>query len=98
MRPKPTVSDSHTNLATGALTEICSCEGVFFVTFKGTSITLRKSNSYYEKHFRYGKTSFTNKAHAFNLAESLNKLFKTNQFEVHELVDSQVAIEGEIDD
>jgi hypothetical protein len=44
---------------------------------------------------KYKKVSFSNPGHAFNLAEKLNKLFKTKSFEVVKLVSGIKMVEGE---
>ena len=47
---------------------------------------------------KYKKVSFSNSGHAFNLAERLNTLFKTDKFEVVELKAGKVIKEKNNDD
>ena len=44
---------------------------------------------------KYKKVSFSNSGHAFNLAERLNKLYKTDKFEVIKLTQGEVIKEDD---
>jgi hypothetical protein len=46
---------------------------------------------------KYKKTSFSNPGHAFNLAERMNKLFKTEDFVVVKLTQGEIIDEDDID-
>lgn len=85
-RPKPTVLLSWTDPKTYKATEILKSEAIFAVFYDGTPINLRSLNSLVNYPGpKYKKVSFSNPGHAFNLAEKLNKMFKTDLFAVYKL-------------
>ena len=43
---------------------------------------------------KYKKVSFSNSGHAFNLATRLNKLFKTDKFQVMKFTKGEVIVEN----
>lgn len=83
-RPKPQVilQDYQRDL----VLEVCACDGVYAVFYRGKPIKIRKhrpSNPY--SGFKYGKSSFPEPGHAIALAQRLNAKFKTQDFTVVEL-------------
>lgn len=102
-RPKPTVLFEFTDKEYKC-EEILKSESVYAVCFDGQPINLRSRNkmnynAMLGKEYpgpKYKKTSFTNPGHAFNLAERLNSLFKTDKFEVHQMVMGPSVKEDEI--
>ncbi len=98
MRPKPPIILKNTNSLSGKITEVTSCEGVFIASYAHKPFCLRTSNAYTQMTHRYKQVTFVNSAHAYNLAERLNKLFNTTLFEVHHMTSSEVVVEGGADD
>ena len=85
-RPKPNVLLAHTNNHTYKIEEVLEAECIYAVFYKGKPINLRLTNSLIDYPGpKYKKSSFQNSGHAFNLAERLNKLFKTDEFKVFQL-------------
>lgn len=89
-RPKPTVLLEITNKRTYKTEQVLEAEAVWAVFYKGKPINL-KTGSFIAHHIgpKYKKISFSNPGHAFNLAEKLNKLFETTDFEVYKLVNGE---------
>jgi hypothetical protein len=93
-RPKPTILLSHTNSSTYKSEQVLEAEAIFAVFYKGKPINMRSLNSLIDYPGpKYKKTSFSNSGHAFNLAERLNKMFKTTEFEVFKLVTGEKIVE-----
>lgn len=82
-RPKPTVLLNHTDPKTYKSEQVLDATGIYAVFYQNKPINLRTLNSLVNYPGpKYRKVSFSNPGHAFNLAEKLNKLFKTTQFSV----------------
>lgn len=87
-RPKPTVLLEHLNPKTYDAEQVLDASAIYAVFYKGKPINLRTLNhlvSYPGP--KYKKCFFVNSAPAFNLAEKLNKMFKTEDFCVFKLND-----------
>jgi len=85
-RPKPKVILDYTDPKTYKAEQILEAEAIYAVFYDGKPINLRSINSLLNyPAAKYKKVSFSNPGHAFNLAEKLNKLFKTDKFKVYEL-------------
>ena len=85
-RPKPTVLKDYTDPKTYKAEQVLEAEAIYAVFYEGKPINLRSINSLVNYPGpKYKKVSFSNPGHAFNLAEKLNKLFKSDQFKVYEL-------------
>jgi len=85
-RPKPQILLDYTNPKTYKSEQILEADAIFAVFYDGSPINLRTLNSLVNYPGpKYKKVSFSNSGHAFNLAERLNKLFKTDKFQVFEL-------------
>jgi hypothetical protein len=85
-RPKPQILLDYTNPKTYKSEQILEADAIFAVFYDGNPINLRTLNSLVNYPGpKYKKVSFSNSGHAFNLAERLNKLFKTDKFQVFEL-------------
>lgn len=85
-RPKPTVLLDYTDPKTYKSEQVLAAEAIYAVFYDGKPINLRSLNSLINYPGpKYKKCSFGNKGHAFNLAEKLNKLFKTDKFKVFKL-------------
>jgi hypothetical protein len=91
-RPKPQVLLSHQE--DEHVLEVCEEYGVFAVYYQGKPIMVRRRHavdSYPGP--KYKKSTFTEPGHAFNLANRLNKLFNTTEFDVRWMRDSRVIHE-----
>lgn len=95
-RPKPTIILEHVNSKNYKAEQVLDADAIYAVFYQGKPINLRTLNhlvSYPGP--KYKKVSFSNSGHAFNLAERLNKLFKTTEFEVYKLTSGVVCKEEE---
>jgi hypothetical protein len=90
-RPKPKVLLEHVNKDTFKVEQILESEAIWAVFYKSAPFNL-KSGSLVSSYPgpKYKKVSFSNPGHAHNLAKKLNKLFKTNEFEVVKLTAGEV--------
>lgn len=82
-RPKPNVLLEEIDDNMRSL-QVCEADAIFAVFYRGKPINL-KTNANVEVPYpgpKYAKTSFPNSAHAFNLAEKLNKKFDCEDFSV----------------
>ena len=85
-RPKPKILLDYTDPKTYKAEQVLEAEAIYAVFLDGKPINLRSINSLINYPGpKYKKVSFSNPGHAFNLAEKLNKLFKTDKFKVYEL-------------
>ncbi len=95
-RPKPTILLSHTNQSTYKSEQVLEAEAIYAVFYRGKPINMRSLNSLIDYPGpKYKKTSFSNSGHAFNLAERLNKMFKTADFEVYKLITGERIVEDQ---
>lgn len=93
-RPKPTILLSHTNPTTYKSEQVLEAEAIYAVFYKGKPINMRSLNSLIDYPGpKYKKCAFSNSGHAFNLAERLNKMFKTTEFEVYKLMQGEKITE-----
>ena len=85
-RPKPTILLDHVDKKTYKSQQVLVATGVYAVFYQGQPINLRTLNSLVSYPGpKYKKVSFANSGSAFNLAEKLNVLFATEEFEVFKL-------------
>lgn len=85
-RPRPTILLEHTDPKTYKSEQVLKASAIYAVYLEGQPINLRTLNSLVNYPGpKYKKTAFAAPGHAFNLAERLNKLFKTDQFAVFKL-------------
>jgi hypothetical protein len=85
-RPKPNILLTHTNPRTYKSEEVLAADAIYAVFYQDKPINLRTLNSLISYPGpKYKKVSFSNPGHAFNLADKMNKLFKTTDFSVVEL-------------
>ena len=76
--------------------QLLAAEAIYAVFHENKPINLRSLNSLTNYPGpKYKKVSFSNSGHAFNLAERLNKLFKTTGFTVVKLTDGTVVKEDD---
>lgn len=89
-RPKPNVLLEYTDKKTWNCEQILEADQdkIYAVYYKGLPVNIRNINKATDSIGpKYKRTTFVgNPGHAFNLAEKLNALFKTTDFEVFELL------------
>ena len=90
-RPKPDILME--NQDNGLLVQILKAKHIYAVYYQEKPINLRTLNTLGRSGLKYKKVSFSNPGHAFNLAERLNKLFKTTDFEVYRFVGGEQITE-----
>lgn len=97
-RPKPNILMEHTNSSTYRSEQVLEAEAIYAVFYQNKPFNLRSLNSLVNYPGpKYKKTSFSNPGHAFNLAERMNKLFKTEDFVVVKLTQGEIIDEDDID-
>lgn len=95
-RPKPTILLEYVNPKTYKAEQVLDATAIYAVYHKGKPINVRTlSHLISYPGPKYKKVSFSNSGHAFNLAERLNKLFKTEDFAVYKLVEGELCTEIE---
>ncbi len=95
-RPKPTVILSHTVPLSGKAEQVLAAEAIYAVFHDGKPINLKSVASAIDLSGpKYKKSSFSNSGHAFNLAQRLNTLFKTDKFAVYKLTSGEQIVESE---
>ena len=90
-RPQPDILME--NQDNGLLVQIVKAKHIYAVYYQEKPINLRTLNTLGRSGLKYKKVSFSNPGHAFNLAERLNKLFKTTDFEVYRFVGGEQITE-----
>lgn len=92
-RPKPTIILENVNKSYKA-EQVLDADAIYAVFYQGKPINLRTlSHLVSYPGPKYKKVSFSNSGHAFNLAERLNKMFKTTEFEVYKLTQGIICTE-----
>ena len=95
-RPKPTIVLENVNPKTYKAEQVLDAIAIYAVFYQGKPINLRTlSHLISYPGPKYKKVSFSNSGHAFNLADRLNKLFKTTDFSVYKLTTGVPCVEGE---
>lgn len=93
-RPKPPVLLEYIDPKTYKSEQVLKADAIYAVFYEGQPINLRTVNVLLDyPPAKYKKSSFSNPGHAFNLAEKLNKLFKTDKFAVYMLTTGTEIIE-----
>lgn len=94
-RPKPRVLMAHTDTKNYKAEQVLEATAIYAVFLEDKPINLRSLHTLIDLGPKYKKVSFSNAGHAFNLAEKLNKLFKTDKFSVYKLVSGEKITENE---
>ena len=90
-RPKPVIISEIVDQKTYKSEQILEAEAVYSVFYDGNAINLRIINTLVSYPGpKYKKCNFSTAASALNLAERLNKKFKTDKFTVHKLEKGEV--------
>ncbi len=85
-RPKPKILLDYTDPKTYKAEQVLKADAIYAVFHDGKPINIRSIHTLIDyPGAKYKKCSFSNSGHAFNLAEKLNKLFKTDRFAVYAL-------------
>jgi len=96
-RPKPTILLNYTDPKTYKAEQVLKANAIYAVFYDGAPINLRSLHTLLDYPGpKYKKISFSNPGHAFNLAEKLNKLFKTDKFAVYMLTEGTRITEGDV--
>jgi hypothetical protein len=82
-RPKPTLLLEYIDKKTFKVDQILLADSIWAVFYQDMPINLKSDANSNDP--KYKKVSFSNPAHAINLAEKLNKMFHTNEFSVYKL-------------
>lgn len=94
-RPKPQTILTHTD-KDFQVQEILFADGIYAVFYDGQPINIKKKTHISSpKPAKYQKSSFSNPGHAFNLAEKLNSIFKTDKFKVF-LLEQGIMIDEKV--
>lgn len=94
-RPKPTIILENINPKNYKAEQVLDAEAIYAVFYQGKPVNLRTlSHLVSYPGPKYKKVSFSNSGHAFNLAERLNKLFKTTEFIVYKLTSGIICTEN----
>lgn len=95
-RPKPTITLEHVNSKTYKAEQVLVADAIYAVFYQGKPINLRTlSHLVSYPGPKYKKVSFSNSGHALNLAERLNKLFKSTEFSVFKLTEGTLFLESD---
>ena len=98
-RPKPSVLLSFTDHRSYKAEQVLAAAAIYAVFYDGAPINLRSLHTLLDHPGpKYKKVSFSNSGHAFNLAERLNKLFKTSKFSVVRLTQGVAITEKDVND
>ena len=85
-RPKPTILLEHIDKKTYKSEQILNAEAIWAVFYNNKPFNLKSSNSLTNYPGpKYKKVSFSNPAHAINLAKKLNDMFNCTDFTVVKL-------------
>lgn len=95
-RPKPTIILENVNSKTYKAEQVLVADAIYAVFYQGKPINLRTlSHLVSYPGPKYKKVSFSNSGHAFNLAERLNKMFKSAEFSVFKLTEGAPCLESD---
>lgn len=94
-RPKPVIMMNYTDTKTYKAEQVLQADAIYAVFLDGQPINLRSRHTLIDDGGKYKKVSFSNRGHAFNLAEKLNLLFKTDKFAVFRLAQGEKVVEHE---
>jgi len=94
-RPKPTILLENVNKQYKA-EQVLDAGAIYAVFYQGKPINLRTlSHLVSYPGPKYKKVSFSNSGHALNLADRMNKMFKTTDFAVYKLTVGEIFLEDD---
>jgi hypothetical protein len=94
-RPKPQILLENVNTKNYKAEQVLNADAIYAVFYQNKPINLRTlSHLVSYPGPKYKKVSFSNSGHALNLAERLNKLFKTTEFAVYKLTNGEIFTEA----
>lgn len=94
-RPKPNILLEITNKKTYKTEQVLEADAIWAVFYKDNPVNLKTSSVVAQQLGpKYKKVSFSNRGHAVNLAEKLNKLFNCSDFEVYKLTTGEKIPNG----
>lgn len=95
-RPKPTILLENVNPKNYKAEQVLNATAIYAVFYQGKPVNLRTlSHLVSYPGPKYKKVSFSNSGHAFNLAERLNKMFKSTEFAVYKLTEGTLLTNEE---
>jgi hypothetical protein len=95
-RPKPTIIVEQVDRNYNA-EQILEADAIYAVFYEGAPVNLRSLNTLVNYPGpKYKKVSFSNSGHAFNLADRLNRKFRTDKFTVVKLTQGEVVTRADI--
>jgi hypothetical protein len=94
-RPKPVVLLQSIDPKTYKAEQVLQSDAIFAVFLDGSPINLRSLPMVEDDGLKYKKCSFSNAGHAHNLRDKLNKMFKTDKFQVVRLTSGTVVEESD---
>jgi len=95
-RPKPTIIIELTDKKYNS-EQILHADAIYAVYYEGKPINIRTLNTLVNYPGpKYKKVSFSNSGHAFNLADRLNKKFRTNKFVVMKLTQGEIVTKSDV--
>lgn len=86
-RPKPVLLLEYIDKQTFKVDQILLADSIWAVFYQNKPINLKSDANGLDP--KYKKVSFSNPAHAINLAEKLNKMFQTTDFSVYKLAQGE---------
>jgi hypothetical protein len=97
-RPKPTELCKFTRREDYISTVVTKARAVYAVFFDGKPCNVMTKHELVDKPSKYKRVSSVNKGHIINMAEKLNKMFKTDKFSVVQLRGGEVIGIEEFED
>ena len=95
-RPKPTIIVEQVDRNYNA-EQILEADAIYAVFYEGAPVNLRSLNTLVNYPGpKYKKVSFSNSGHAFNLADRLNRKFRTDKFTVVKLTQGEVVTRADV--
>ena len=95
-RPKPTIIVEQVDRNYNA-EQILEADAIYAVFYEGSPVNLRSLNTLVNYPGpKYKKVSFSNSGHAFNLADRLNRKFRTDKFTVVKLTQGEVVTRADV--
>ena len=96
-RPKPKILLEITNKKSYKTDQVLGSEAIWAVFYKDKPINLKTTSVVAQQLGpKYKKVSFSNSGHAFNLADRLNRKFRTDKFTVIKLIQGEVVTRADV--